>query len=59
MQQIFLKNTEKYRDDVSKRLIERESLDRTQFEDNVKNGVTDKEESKPLKKRVRRKTTKK
>ncbi|MBS29824.1 MAG: hypothetical protein CMG39_01505 [Candidatus Marinimicrobia bacterium] len=55
----ILKKYLKQLHDVSKVLIERETLDRTQFEDIVKNGVADKEESKPLKKRVRRKTTKK
>ena len=56
---IILKKYLKQLHDVSKILIERETLDRSQFEDIVKNGISDDLDEKPLKRRVRRKSVKK
>ena len=56
---IILKKYLKQLHDVSKILIERETLDRSQFEDIVKNGISDDFDKKPVKRRVRRKSVKK
>ena len=55
----ILKKYLKQLHDVSKILIERETLDRSQFEDIVENGISDNLEKEPVKKRVRRKSVKK
>ncbi len=55
----ILKKYLKQLHDVSKILIERETLDRSQFEDIVKNGISDDFDKKPVKRRVRRKSVKK
>ena len=55
----ILKKYLKQLHDVSKILIERETLDRSQFEDIVKNGISDDLEKDPAKRRVRRKSVKK
>ena len=55
----LLKKYLKQLHDVSKILIERETLDRSQFEDIVKNGISDDLDKEPVKKRVRRKSVKK
>ena len=55
----ILKKYLKQLHDVSKILIERETLDRSQFEDIVENGISDDLEKKPAKRRVRRKSVKK
>ena len=55
----ILKKYLKQLHDVSKILIERETLDRTQFEDIVENGISENLEKEPVKKRVRRKSVKK
>ena len=53
----ILKKYLKHLHNVSKVLIERETLDRKQFEDIVKNGISTKKKETPIK-RVRRKSTK-
>ena len=55
----ILKKYLKQLHDVSKILIERETLDRSQFEDIVENGISENLEKEPVKKRVRRKSVKK
>ena len=55
----ILKKYLKQLHDVSKILIERETLDRSQFEDIVENGISDDLEKEPAKRRVRRKSVKK
>ena len=55
----LLKKYLKQLHDVSKILIERETLDRSQFEDIVKNGISDDLDKEPIKKRIRRKSVKK
>jgi len=54
----ILKKYMKQLHNVSKVLIERETLDRTQFEDIVKNGISDDKKKEPVK-RVRRKSVNK
>jgi len=54
----ILKKYLKQLHDVSKVLIERETLDRSQFEDIVENGISENLEKEPVKKRVRRKSVK-
>ena len=54
----ILKKYLKQLHDVSKILIERETLDRSQFEDIVENGISENLEKEPVKKRVRRKSVK-
>ena len=53
----ILKKYLKHLHNVSKVLIERETLDRKQFEDIIKNGISTKKKETPTK-RVRRKSTK-
>ena len=55
----ILKKYLKQLHDVSKILIERETLDRSQFEDIVENGISDDLDKEPVKRRVRRKSVKK
>ena len=55
----ILKKYLKQLHDVSKILIERETLDRSQFEDIVENGISNDLEKEPAKRRVRRKSVKK
>ena len=55
----ILKKYLKQLHDVSKILIERETLDRSQFEDIVENGISDDLKKDPVKRRVRRKSVKK
>ena len=55
----ILKKYLKQLHDVSKILIERETLDRSQFEDIVENGISDDLKKNPVKRRVRRKSVKK
>tara|TARA_B100001142_G_scaffold19588_2_gene18229 strand:+ start:703 stop:2628 length:1926 start_codon:yes stop_codon:yes gene_type:complete len=54
----ILKKYLKQLHDVSKVLIERETLDRSQFEDIVENGISENLGKEPVKKRVRRKSVK-